>query len=60
VRATTTPPIRAAMSFPWSTGADNMMHVTMCSPGTFVQQLRITASDHLDGNMFVSCVGLRP
>jgi hypothetical protein len=60
VRATTTGPTRAAMSVPWNTGSDDQMHMTMCSPGTFVQQLNIYATSHLDGNMFAACAGLRP
>ena len=58
-RATTTGPTRAAMSFPFS-AAQNTMHATMCSPGTFVQQLSIHANVHLADSMYVSCAGLRP
>ena len=59
VRATTTGPTRAAMSFPFS-AAQNTMHVTMCQPGTFVQQLSIHAAVHLGDSMYASCAGLRP
>lgn len=60
VRATTTGPTRAAMSLPFS-AAQNTMHVTMCQPGTFVQQLSIQATgSHLSDSMYASCAGLRP
>lgn len=59
VRATTTGPTRASMSFPFSP-MQNTMHVTMCQPGTFVQQLSISATTHLVGSMYAYCAGLRP
>lgn len=60
VRATTTGPTRAAMSFPFSP-AQNTMHVTLCQPGTFVQRLSIRAdTQHLADSMHAYCAGLRP
>lgn len=53
--------IESAVSYPYSNGsaADDVQHGAFCPAGTWMNGIRIYASDRLDGRMRVYCTAIR-
>ncbi len=51
--------VESAMSYPHNNGTDDVQHGAFCPAGTWLNGIRIYASDRLDGRMRAYCTAIR-
>lgn len=50
--------VESAISVPFNTGSDDIMHHAACPPGTLMKGITIWASSRLDGELRAYCTGI--